>query len=81
MMIDENINTLKKLNIAEYNIIDLENKIDNVKNGKEVDYNRGFYKEVDYNRGFYMGYIFALYDTGLIDSVDLYLFASEIEEP
>lgn len=71
MMIDENINTLKKLNIAEYNIIDLENKIDNVKNGKEVDYNRGFY----------MGYIFALYDTGLVDSVDLYLFASEIEEP
>lgn len=71
MMIDENINTLKKLNIAEYNIIDLENKIDNVKNGKKVDYNRGFY----------MGYIFALYDTGLVGSVDLDLFASEIEEP
>ena len=70
MMIDENINTLKKLNIAEYNIIDLENKIDNVKNGKKVDYNSGFY----------MGYIFALYDTGLVDSVDLYSLASEVED-
>lgn len=41
-MIEENINTLKKLNIAEYNINDLEKIIDDVKNGKKVDYSRGF---------------------------------------
>lgn len=69
-MIEENINTLKKLNIAEYNIIDLEKIIDDVKNGKKVDYSRGFY----------MGYVFSLYDTGLISSVDLVSLASEVEE-
>ena len=70
-MIEENINTLKKLNIAEYNINDLEKIIDNVKNGKEVDYSRGFY----------MGYVFGLYDTCLISSVDMVSLVSEVEEP
>ena len=41
-MIEENINTLKKLNIADNNINDLEKIIDDVKNGKKVDYSRGF---------------------------------------
>ena len=67
----ENLDIFKELWVDEYCIKDLDSKIDNVRNGKKPDYNRGYY----------MGYIFSLYDMGHIDNDDLDSLASEVEDP
>lgn len=66
----ESIDILKEINIDEWLINDLDKKIDNVRNGKRSNYCKGYY----------MGYIFALHDTGLIDSDDLDYLALEVED-
>lgn len=71
MMLKENIDILKELCFDEFCINDLDAKIDNVRNGKRPEYNRGYY----------MGYIFSLYDMGHINNDDLESLASEVEDP
>lgn len=67
----ENIEIIKELYVDDYCINDLDTKIDNVRNGKRPEYNRGYY----------MGYVFSLYDMGYINNDDLDSLASEVEEP
>lgn len=70
MMLKENIDILKELCFDEFCINDLDTKIDNVRNGKRPEYNRGYY----------MGYVFSLYDMGHINNDDLDSLASEVED-
>lgn len=67
----ENLDIFKELCFDEYSIKDLDSKIDNVRNGKQPEYSRGYY----------MGYIFSLYDMGHINNDDLDSLASEVEDP
>lgn len=67
----ESIDILKEINLDEYCINDLDKKIENFHNQKRPEYCNGYY----------MGYIFALYDTGLIDCDDLDYLALEVEDP
>lgn len=70
VMRKESIDILKEINLDEWLINDLDKNIDNFRNKKRPEYCNGYY----------MGYIFALYDTGLIDSDDLDYLALEVED-
>lgn len=71
VMRKESIDILKEINLDEWLINDLDKKIDNFRNKKRPEYCNGYY----------MGYIFALYDMGHIDDIDLDYLALEVENP
>ena len=70
MMLKENIDILKEIYMHDYSINDLDARIDNVRNGRRPEYDRGYY----------MGYVVSLYDMGYLNKDDLDSLASEVEE-